>query len=116
MPFTVNLKSPNWNQGTTYGQDELDALFLLKRDKLNPPTRITDPTYTILITDYEIFFNTDSNAIVATLPSPTAGHQLRLVNTGTSGNNLTIDINSEIETLYDNDALILNYDTDDGWN
>ncbi len=79
--------------------------------------------YSIVSGDYTIFANTDSVPVTVTLPSGTQDRPVRIVNTGTSSKDVTIaptgsdkifGINSNW-TLYDSDALILQYETSDGW-
>ena len=80
-------------------------------------------TYTILASDYVIFGNTDSAAWTATLPAGTAGETHRIVNTGSSGNDLTIAPNGTEHligansnfVLTDGEVLEITYDTTDGW-
>jgi len=70
-----------------------------------------------------VFCDTDSAAITITLPVGAAGKKYRIINTGTSGNNITITPNgSELllgvnsnYTLLDGDVLIIEYDTTEGW-
>lgn len=80
-------------------------------------------TYTVLASDYVIFGNTDGGAWTATLPAGTAGETHRIVNTGSSGNDLTIapsgtehliGANSNF-VLTDGEVLEITYDTTDGW-
>jgi hypothetical protein len=79
--------------------------------------------YSIVSGDYTIFANTDSVAITITLPSGTQDRPVRIVNTGTSSNNVTIAPTGSDKiigansnwTLFDGEAMILQYDTTDGW-
>ena len=84
--------------------------------------RITSDT-TIDNNKNEIFINTDSGDVVATLGAGYQGHRLRLVNTGTSGNQAHIDpdgtenlmgVNSRF-SLLDGEALIIAFDEIDNW-
>jgi hypothetical protein len=86
-------------------------------------TRVTASTYTVLYTDHIIFANTDSNAITLSLPEGLDAMELRIVNTGTSNNNLTITpdgsenllgSNSSF-VLTDGESLIILYSNTDGW-
>jgi hypothetical protein len=87
-----------------------------------PPTRVTT-TYTILRSDHEVFCNTDSAGFTVTLPAGVNGQRYRIVNTGSSGNTLTIAPNgaetiggaAASVTLADGETLILTYQTTDGW-
>jgi len=85
-------------------------------------TRVTT-TYTILTSDEEVFGNTDSAGFTVTLPAGVAGQHYRIVNTGSSGNNLTIAPNGSEHllgansnfTLVDGESLIITYNSTDGW-
>jgi len=84
--------------------------------RIIPPTDVTALTYTILITDYEIFLDTDGNAIIATLPAGINGQHYRIVNVGSSGNDVTLNDNATalVTTLSDDEAVILTYSTSAG--
>lgn len=84
---------------------------------------IKTANYTITNSDTEIMHgDTDGGAFTLTLPaSPTDGIIFQIKNTGTSGNNLTVDRNGKTIdgqtddiTLIDNEAVELIYTTD-GW-
>lgn len=86
-------------------------------------TRITTSAYTVIDSDLEVFGNTDTNAVTVTLQPGIQGRRLRLVNTGTSGRNLTIvpdgsdnllGANSPF-ALRDGEALVLVFDETDNW-
>lgn len=87
-----------------------------------PITRVTT-TYTILITDYQVFANTDGGAYTVTLPAGTENHALKIANTGSSTNNLTVAPNGAEHllgansnfTLSDGETLIITYNSSDGW-
>lgn len=80
-------------------------------------------TATIDSSAYNWLGNTDSGAFTYTLPAGTDGTQYRIVNTGTSGNNLTIAPNGSDDllganssfVLADGEALEIVFDTTDGW-
>ncbi len=80
-------------------------------------------TYTILVSDEEVFGNTDSAGYTATLPAGVDRQAFRIINTGSSGNDLTLapngsehllGVNSSF-ILSDGEAIILTYDATDGW-
>lgn len=86
-------------------------------------TRVTSNT-TIATTDYQWHGNTDAGGITITLPVGVQGQEYKVVNTGTSGNTLVIAPNG-IEKLLgenssfdlvDKEALIVAFDSNDGWN
>lgn len=56
--------------------------------RIKNTTRVTT-TYTILITDDQIFANTDAGAYTSTLPTGVEGQTFRVINSGTT-NNLTL--------------------------
>jgi hypothetical protein len=85
-------------------------------------TRVTT-TYTILASDYIIFGNTDSAGFTITLPEGVEGQTYKMINSGSSANNLTIapdgaehliGANSNF-VLFDGEALKVTYNKDDGW-
>jgi hypothetical protein len=80
-------------------------------------------TQTISVTDDQVFCNTDGGAWTATLPPGVEGQSFRIINTGSSNNNLTLapdgaehllGANSNF-TLYDGEALNITYNATDGW-
>ena len=86
-------------------------------------TRVTSATYTVLNTDHIIFANTDLNAITITLLPGVLGSSLRIINTGSGSNLLTITPSGAEKLIGENsnyyrkssEALIIEYETTDGW-
>ena len=86
-------------------------------------TRITSGPYTALATDHHIFVNTDAGAITLNLPAGVDGTNYRIINTGSSGNDITVAPNgSELltganasKTMSDGTVIILTYETTSGW-
>ncbi len=85
--------------------------------------RVTAAIYTILSDDMVIFFDTDGAAIAADLPAGVHGKCYRVVNCGSSGNNLTLTpdgaellegANAAI-TLIDGEVYEIVYETTEGW-
>ena len=80
-------------------------------------------TYTVLITDQVVFANTDSAAYVVTLPAGVEGQSFKIINSGSSTNNLTVTPNGSEHligantsfVLADGEALDLTYNGTDGW-
>lgn len=78
---------------------------------------------TLTAANHTVFGDTDGGSFTVSLPAGVAGTEYRIVNTGTSGNNLTIAPNgSELLigansnfTLSDGEALIVAYDATEGW-
>jgi hypothetical protein len=85
-------------------------------------TRVTT-TYTILTTDDVVFANTDSVGYTVTLPAGVEGQTFKIINSGSSSNNLTVAPNGSEHllgansnfTLADGETLILTYNATDGW-
>lgn len=80
-------------------------------------------TYTILVTDSVVFGNTDSAGFTATLPAGVSGQTFKVINSGSSGNILTVTpdgsedllgVNSSF-SLFDGEALDITFDSTDGW-
>jgi len=89
----------------------------------NKVTRVTT-TYSVLTTDNKVFCNTDSAGFTATLPTGTQDLTFRITNSGSSGNTLTIAVQTGEDIygttngthlLYDGESADLTYDTTDGW-
>jgi len=85
-------------------------------------TRITAATYTALATDEIIFLDTDANAIALTLPAGVDGTHYKIINCGSSGNNVTVIPNgaetvnnAATQTLYDGDVYDIHYETTEKW-
>ena len=86
-------------------------------------TRVTSGPYTILSTDHVIFCDTDGGAFTANLPAGVNGQTYKVVNTGSSGNDLTLAPNgSELlkgansnQTITDGNDLFITYETTEGW-
>lgn len=84
--------------------------------------RITGDT-TLDNTHFVIFCDTDGGTITITLPAGVNGKEYRIINTGSSTNNITISpngsellmgVNSNF-TLRDSDVIIITYETTEGW-
>ena len=90
--------------------------------RIKNTTRITT-TYTILTTDDRVFANTDAGAFTITLPVGVEGQEFRIINTGSSGNDVTITPNgaelltgaNASKTISDGTVVILTYNSVDGW-
>ena len=88
-------------------------------------TRIinTASPYTVDINDREIFADTDAGAITINLPVGVDGRNLRIINCGSSGNDVTIVPNgaelltgaNASRTLSDNSIISLTNETTEGW-
>jgi len=90
-------------------------------------TRIinTDSPYTVLGIDEVIFCDTDGGAITANLPAGIPGKHYKLINTGSSANDLTVDPNGTEQlygagagvaaTVADGEVIDIHYETTEGW-
>jgi len=86
-------------------------------------TVVTDATYTVLSTDNIIFCDTDLNAITANLPAGLGGRHYKLINCGSSGNDLTVQPDG-LEELYgtvigsvlsDGEVIDIHFSSTQGW-
>ncbi len=85
-------------------------------------SRVTGNT-TLTASHYNVNVNTDSAGVTITLPAGVAGTMYRVVNTGSSSNNVTITPNGSEHilgvnsnwTLFDGESLIMAFDSSDGW-
>ena len=86
-------------------------------------TRVTSSPYAVLATDDEIFVDTDGGAITVNLPAGIDGKRYRIINTGSSDNDVTVAPNgaelltgeNASRTLSDSSVIILTYETTEGW-
>jgi len=89
---------------------------IVNTDKITGATTL-DETYD------NVFCNTDSSAFTVTLSAGVAGAKYRIINTGSSGNDITITPNGSEKltganasrTLSDGSAIILVYESIEGW-
>jgi len=104
---------------TITGTLSVESLTTTK-GRVQATTRITT-TYTILATDEIIYCDTDSGAFTVTLPTGIDGTHYRILNIGTSGNNVTLASSEKIygstsnETIMDLENFDLNFETTEGW-
>ena len=132
IPSAVELreKHPDWDDAFT--EDYLsiiESLVLLaeevdtKNDILKTTTRVTTSPYTLLATDEEVYFDTDTIPIVALLPAGEDGRNYRMINTGSSLNDVTLTPDgtdllfgvNATERIADGEVLIATFETDEGW-
>lgn len=107
----------------------LDNLILLanevdtKSGIIKETTVVTTSPYTPLASDQELFINTDGGPISITLPPGVDGTSYRMINVGTSGNDVTIVPaladklfgENESELLHDAEVLIMTFEETEGW-
>lgn len=104
------------------GTSSPDAQLHTTKGRVVGITRVTT-TYTILTTDHFVFGNTDSSAYTVTLPLGVEGQSYKIINSGSSGNDLTVAPNGSEHLLgmnssfilKDGESLILTYNSADGW-
>ena len=110
------------SSGTVLVSIENDGILNTASGRIKNTTRVTT-TYTILVTDDVVFANTDSAGYTVTLPVGVEGQTVKIINSGSSVNNLTLapdgsehlmGANSNF-TLADGESLILTYNATDGW-
>lgn len=91
--------------------------------RIKNTTRYTT-TQAIPVTDHEVFANTDGSAWTATLPTGVEGQTFRIINSGSSGNQLTIavqagedllGVTNDTFILNDGETLVVAFNATDGW-
>jgi hypothetical protein len=112
----------NWAIYTGAGRVRLGGTLETRAGRIKNTTRVTT-TYTILVSDEVVFCNTSGGAFTATLPLGVEGQTFKIINSGSSGNKLTvapngsehlIGANSSFD-LNDGETLQLTYNSTDGW-
>ena len=102
---------------------DLHSKLITTSGRIVNTTRVTT-TYSILVTDHEVFGDTDGGAFTATLPTGVDGQTHRVINVGSSTNDLTIAVQSgekilgvtnDTFILADAEAIILTFETTEGW-
>lgn len=94
-----------------------DQRFMTTSGRIKNTTRVTT-TYTILVSDEVVFANTDSAGYTVTLPTGVEGQALKIVNSGSSGNTLTVagSIYGGTDfTLNDGESIEITYNATDDW-
>lgn len=99
--------------------DEIDV----KNNILKTTNRVITTPYELKATDEEIFFDTDAFPIVANLLPGVDGTNYRMINVGSSGNDVTLNpfgtellfgVNAS-ERIADDEVLIMTFETAEGW-
>ena len=99
--------------------DEVDT----KNNIIKNTTIVTSSPYVPSSEDEELFINTDAIPIIITLPAGIDGTNYRMINIGSSGNDVTI-IPNGIEKLFgenateriaDSEVLIMTFESNEGW-
>jgi len=88
-------------------------------------TRIAASPYNVLETDHVIFVDTDGGGIIVNLPAGIEGTNYRVINSGTSGNAVTLTPNGVDQlfkggagvatTFYDGEVADIVYNVTEGW-
>ena len=99
--------------------DEIDT----KNNIIKNTTIVTTSPYTPLSTDEELFIDTNAIPISITLPAGIDGTNYRMINIGSSGNDVTLIPNGteklfgEVvsEKITDSEVLLMTFQTNEGW-
>lgn len=119
---SCNLRIESSSAGVDlWESDTTNDKIIENGGKIVKTTRVTT-TYTALASDHTILCDTDGGAFTLTLPAGIDGTYYRIINVGTSGNDVTIATNASETilgnasgTLIDGDRLIITYETTEGW-
>jgi len=122
LPYTMYMRvravGPAWD----YGSPTEWVVFTIQAGgTVDQTTRVTT-TYTILATDDVVYCDTDGGAFTVTLPAGIEGTHYKIINCGSSDNDLTVD-GDGAETVYgeteqeltDGDVIDLHYNATEGW-
>ena len=107
---------------------ENDAAILSSLSgRIRNTTRIdnTDSPYTVLVTDHVIYCDTDGGAITLNLLAGVEGTNHKIINCGSSGNDLTVDPNGTeqlygggagvSQTISDGEVINIDFNSTEGW-
>lgn len=101
--------------------------FISGGSSIRETTRIinTDSPYAVVILDHIIFCDTDAGAIEVDLAAGVEGRSLKIINCGSSGNDVTVDPNGTEQlygagagvasTLADGEVIDIHYNATEGW-
>lgn len=126
LDYTLTFDGETNDGIITWREDEDYFEFdkpLKSKGRLVETTRITSSPYTVLAADEDVFVDTDGEAITINLPAGVDGTRYRVINTGSSGNDITLAPNgaelltgtNASRTLSDSSVIILTYETTEGW-
>lgn len=126
-PFNEQILKRNGSLNHTWYRYFADLsrsknVFRTDGGRVQKITRVTS-TYTLLATDHIIFANTDAGDVTINYPAGLQGTEYKVVNTGTSGNQVFCTPNgtenllgaNSAFILDDKESLIVNYESTDGW-
>jgi len=85
--------------------------------------RVVASPYTVLAADEIIFVDTDGGAITVNLPAGVKGKHYKVINCGSSGNNVTLTPNgveklfgvNAAETLFDGENVDIHFEPVENW-
>ena len=91
--------------------------------RVKTTVRVTGGPYTINDDEDVIYVDTDGGAITINLPAGTAGRTYKIINVGSSGNNVTLTPNgaeaiygaAASQTITDGNSITITYQTIEGW-
>lgn len=94
-----------------------------KNNIIKNTTIVTTSPYTPSSTDEELFIDTNAIPITITLPAGIDGTNYRMINIGSSGNDVTLVANGteklfgEVasEKITDSEVLLMTFQTNEGW-
>ncbi|REK57572.1 MAG: hypothetical protein DWQ49_08885 [Bacteroidetes bacterium] len=99
-----------------------DEIIQTNGGRIKSIRRVATGPYTVVNTDEVIFVDTDSAAITINLQAGVNGRTLRIVNVGSSGNDVTVDGNGSenvkgatTNAITDGNEIIITYQATEGW-
>jgi len=107
---------------TFKGDITIEGELKTESGQIAKTTRITGAT-TLDETHHVVFCDTDGSAFTVTLPAGVEGTEYRIINVGTSNNDVTIDADGTAETVLgaatqdvsDGEILDMHYNATEGW-
>ena len=121
----LNLRPPENEFEKALEQELLAAWYELSQavnNSIDTTSEVSSSPYTVLPSDSVLFCDTDSAAITVNLPIGIEGQNFKIINCGTSGNDVTVDGNGT-ETVYgeltqaisDGEVINIHYNETKGW-
>jgi hypothetical protein len=113
----------SWDTFNNHYRDLLQIYNRTLNGFIYNTSNVTSSPYDISESDDEIFVDTDSSPVTVNLPIGVNGKRYRIINTGSSNNDVTIVPNglelltgiNASRTLSDSSVVILTYNTTEGW-
>jgi hypothetical protein len=100
-----------------------DGILGTNSGRIKNTTRVTSSPYNMLATDHVVYVDTDGGAITVNLLAGVDGATHKIINCGSSGNDITLTpdgtellngVNAS-ETIIDSEHFVLTYETTEGW-